>query len=275
MSATGAARPRAWSRSPSSACRASSSRRSSGPSRGPAARRDAPRHAPGPGDEARRPQAGAGRADRVADPARRSRAVGLPRRDPARARSACGSCRPCGSPGSSSVVTLALEARIHRAPERACQRGPDLAPGRRSCSSRSSAFTGVAALVPGGLVQRRGMAARCPLSETCLLVLAAGDALVAFLLGYRAAALRSSTLRDAPVFGRSPTRSSIAIAAAALRAIEIPRLLGPALLVLVFYLWDAFHGAAPARRRDRAGSGRRAARRPRRRRRRLEPPAAA
>ena len=31
---------------------------------------------------------------------------------------------------------------------------------------------------------------------------------------------------------------------------EIPRLLGPALLALTFYLWDAFHGAAPARRRD-------------------------
>ena len=35
---------------------------------------------------------------------------------------------------------------------------------------------------------------------------------------------------------------------------DIPRLIGPALLTLVFYLWDAFHAAAPARRRDRAGS---------------------
>ena len=30
----------------------------------------------------------------------------------------------------------------------------------------------------------------------------------------------------------------------------IPRLLGPALLTLAFYLWDAFHAATPARRRD-------------------------
>ena len=30
----------------------------------------------------------------------------------------------------------------------------------------------------------------------------------------------------------------------------IPRLLGPALLTLVFYLWDAVHAAAPDRRRD-------------------------
>ena len=31
---------------------------------------------------------------------------------------------------------------------------------------------------------------------------------------------------------------------------EIPRLVGPALLTLAFYLWDAFIGTAPARRRD-------------------------
>jgi hypothetical protein len=31
---------------------------------------------------------------------------------------------------------------------------------------------------------------------------------------------------------------------------EIERLVGPALLTLAFYLWDAFIGAAPSRRRD-------------------------
>ena len=30
----------------------------------------------------------------------------------------------------------------------------------------------------------------------------------------------------------------------------MPRLLGPAVLTLVFYLWDALHGTAPARRRE-------------------------
>ncbi len=43
---------------------------------------------------------------------------------------------------------------------------------------------------------------------------------------------------------------AIAIGAAALRAMEIPRLMGPALLTLAFYLWDAFSAASPARRRD-------------------------
>ena len=31
----------------------------------------------------------------------------------------------------------------------------------------------------------------------------------------------------------------------------IPRLVGPALLTLAFYLWDAFVGSVPMRRRDR------------------------
>jgi hypothetical protein len=40
------------------------------------------------------------------------------------------------------------------------------------------------------------------------------------------------------------------VAAGATRAIDLPRLLGPAVLTLVFYLWDALHAAWPARRRE-------------------------
>ena len=88
-----------------------------------------------------------------------------------------------------------------------------------------------------------------PLALQDLVLLAAADALVAGLLGYRAAALRVTTLRDA-LWSAATYAIAIAIGAAALRAMAIPRLIGPALLTLVFYLWDAFHGAAPARRRD-------------------------
>ena len=111
-------------------------------------------------------------------------------------------------------------------------------------------FVGVAAMVPGGLVQP-GTAGDggTPLPERDLLVLVAGDAVIAFLLGYRAVALRVSNARDA-LWSAATYAASIAIAAAAVRFMEIPRLLGPALLTLVFYLWDAFHGAAPAHRRD-------------------------
>jgi hypothetical protein len=112
------------------------------------------------------------------------------------------------------------------------------------------AFTGVAAMVPGGLVQSGGA-----LGESNLLILAAGDALVAALLGYRAASLRTSDVRDALVAALTYA-AAIAIAAAALRAMEIPRLVGPALLTLTFYLWDAFISTTPSRRRDRRWIGR-------------------
>lgn len=145
--------------------------------------------------------------------------------------------------------SLAIEARILGSPE------------GLSVSDRTSllvtmllvafiAFAGVAAMVPGGLVQSSADGAVTPpLSETYLLVLAGGDALIAFLLGYRAAALRVISLRAA-LWSAITYGAAIAIAAAALRAIAIPRLMGPALLTLAFYLWDAFVGASPARRRD-------------------------
>ena len=102
------------------------------------------------------------------------------------------------------------------------------------------AFTGVAAMVPGGLAQAGGA-----LGESNLLVLAAGDALVAGLLGYRAASLRVNTVRDA-LWSALTYATAIAIGAAALRAMAIPALIGPALLTLAFYLWDAFIGTTPA-----------------------------
>ena len=109
-------------------------------------------------------------------------------------------------------------------------------------------FTGVAALVPGGLPEP-GAAAGASLAGPQLAILATADGLIAFLLGYRAAALRSSNLRDVAWFALT-SAIVVAIGAVALRAMEIPRLLGPALLVLVLFLWDAVHGTPPSRRRD-------------------------
>lgn len=108
------------------------------------------------------------------------------------------------------------------------------------------AFTGMAALVPGGLPEP-GVVGAGP-TGLQLAVLATADALVAFLLGYRAGALRTSNLRDVSWFALT-SAVVVAIAAAGLRAMEIPRLLGPSLLVLVFFLWDAVHADATARRR--------------------------
>jgi hypothetical protein len=112
------------------------------------------------------------------------------------------------------------------------------------------AFTGIAALVPGGLAEP-GAAATVsePLSAGWLVVLALDDALIALLLGYRVAVFRYGTALDA---ARSALTYGIvvAVAAGAVRAVDLPRLVGPAVLTLVFYLWDALHGTAPARRRE-------------------------
>jgi hypothetical protein len=144
---------------------------------------------------------------------------------------------------------LALEARILAAPD-------GLDPDGRTAVLVTTlivafvGFVGVAAMVPGGLAQPgTGGVAGGPLPEADLLALAGADALIAFLLGYRAAALRIATLRDA-LWSAATYAAAIAIGAAAVRFMEIPRLVGPALLALTFYLWDAFHGATPSRRRD-------------------------
>lgn len=110
-------------------------------------------------------------------------------------------------------------------------------------------FVGVATLVPGGLPVPGEVGGIAGANAIPLLAQAAGDALIAFLLAYRVAALRSSNLRDVAWFGLTGA-VVVAIAAVALRSIEIPRILGPALLVLVFFLWDAIHSGAAVRRRD-------------------------
>jgi hypothetical protein len=111
------------------------------------------------------------------------------------------------------------------------------------------AFTGVAALVPGGLPEPGGGDATGALTEGWLAVLAVADAVVALVLGYRVASARYGSVRDA---ARSAVTYAIvvAVAAGALRAMDVPRLVGPAALTLVFYLWDAIHATAPARRRE-------------------------
>lgn len=112
------------------------------------------------------------------------------------------------------------------------------------------AFTGVAAIVPGGIagLEPAGTPiAPLPLGDLVLLALA--DALIAGLLGYRAAALRTTSMREA-LWAALTYGVAIAIGAAAIRAMGIPRLLGPALLMFLLYLWDSVHAASPSRRRD-------------------------
>ena len=112
------------------------------------------------------------------------------------------------------------------------------------------AFTGVATLVPDGLAEPGAAAAGGGTRALgWLVVLAVDVALISLLLGYRLAVMRYGSAADA---ARSAFTYAlvVAIAAGATRAIDTPRLLGPAILTLVFYLWDALHGTGPARRRQ-------------------------
>ena len=110
-------------------------------------------------------------------------------------------------------------------------------------------FAGVAGLVPGGLPTPGVVGDAAGSNALAVGAQAVGDGLIAFLLAYRVAALRSSNLRDVAWFGFTGA-VVVAIAAVALRSIETPRILGPALLVLVFFLWDAIHSGGSRRRRD-------------------------
>lgn len=114
------------------------------------------------------------------------------------------------------------------------------------------AFSGIAAAIPGALVEPLpGDAEAAPpgLPLEGLALLAALDGLVAGLLGYRLDALRAPKARDALAAALSYA-AVVAIAAAALRAMGLPRLLGPALLTLVLYLWSAYRGVPRTARRD-------------------------
>jgi hypothetical protein len=115
------------------------------------------------------------------------------------------------------------------------------------------AFIGSAALVQGGLVEPSGGGSgtgiATALSESTLVVLALSDAIVGGLLGFRLSVLRERT-RRAALRSAGTYAAVVAIAAGAIRAVALPRLLGPAIVTLVFFLWDAIHGSPPAQRRD-------------------------
>ena len=112
------------------------------------------------------------------------------------------------------------------------------------------AFVGVAAIVPGGIAgtgRPGALTVALPIGDLVLLALA--DAGIAGFLGYRAAALRSTSVREA-LWAAATYAAAIAVGAASIRAMGIPRLIGPALLMFLFYLWDTLHAVTPSQRRD-------------------------
>ena len=106
-------------------------------------------------------------------------------------------------------------------------------------------FTGVAGAVHGGA----GSLPTVVGEEAGLIALALVDALVAFVLGYRLAGARSASVRQA-AWAAGTFAVVIGVSAAVLRAMDLPRLLGPALLAAIFYLWSAYRSASRAERRS-------------------------
>ncbi|NJD27944.1 MAG: hypothetical protein FIA92_06560 [Chloroflexi bacterium] len=148
--------------------------------------------------------------------------------------------------GALLLLAIATEARLVRSSS-APSSADRTAVGIQLLVVGFLAFAGVADVLPGVTVAAGG--ATPPPDPIVLVAFAGLDALIGMALGYRAAALRSTSLRDVGTIAIG-AGMVMAIAALALHSIELPRLIGPALLVLVFFLWDAIHGGRPTRRRD-------------------------
>ncbi len=99
------------------------------------------------------------------------------------------------------------------------------------------AFAGAAGAA--GIIAPLGTESVTPISEASLLVLVAADAGVAGLLGFRLTLLDSPSLRDA-AWGAVTFAAVAAIGTAAVRAVDLPRLIGPAVVTLLLYLWSIY-----------------------------------
>ncbi|HWP63118.1 MAG TPA: hypothetical protein VNO86_06585 [Candidatus Binatia bacterium] len=133
---------------------------------------------------------------------------------------------------------VVLEARID-ASERGPSRDDRAAVLTLGLGLAFAAFVGVAGTVPGGLVSGPGEVP--PIAGGDLVALVGLDALVGAALGYRFAALREPSIRGA-LLAAATYAGVVAIAAGVLRLLALPRLVGPAVLTLVVFLWDAVHG---------------------------------
>jgi hypothetical protein len=108
-------------------------------------------------------------------------------------------------------------------------------------------FAGAATILPGGLAEP--LAPVGAVDPSRLAALGAADAGLAALLGFRIAAFARPSLRAA-LIGAVTYGAIVAVAAGAVRALAMPRLVGPVLLTVVFFLWSFVHAAGPVRPRD-------------------------
>jgi len=147
------------------------------------------------------------------------------------------------------VATLLLEARLMGpADDARARRERQLVPVvvllafLGFASVAGAIYAGLAAPLPGTTEP-------AAIDQGSLLLLAVADGVVAFLLGYRLAAVRAPDLIEA-AWAAGTFAVVIGVGAALLRALALPRLLGPAILAGIFYLWSAYRAAPGAERRS-------------------------
>jgi hypothetical protein len=111
-------------------------------------------------------------------------------------------------------------------------------------------FAGAAGSVVAGLAAPLpGTNQAAAIDGPSLLLMAVADGTIAFLLGYRLAATRAPDLIEA-AWAAGTFAVVVGVAAAILRALALPLLLGPAVLAGVFYLWSANRAAPGGERRS-------------------------
>jgi hypothetical protein len=111
-------------------------------------------------------------------------------------------------------------------------------------------FAGAAGSVVAGLAAPLpGTNQAAAIDGPSLLLMAVADGFIAFLLGYRLAATRAPDLIEA-AWAAGTFAVVVGVAAAILRALALPLLLGPAVLAGVFYLWSAYRAAPGGERRS-------------------------
>jgi hypothetical protein len=143
------------------------------------------------------------------------------------------------------AVTLFLEGRLLRPAETVhARRQQQLVP--LSVLLCFLCFTGIAGAVDGGLGEATSRGTRIDASFVQLVL---ADAAIAFFLGYRLAAVRATSLQQA-AWSAGTYAAVVAAAAVFVLALALPRLLGPAILAAVFYLWSAYRSASRAERRS-------------------------
>ena len=145
---------------------------------------------------------------------------------------------------ASAVVLFVAVLAERRAVVHAADASPRLPLLTVSVIAAFIGFTAVAGLVDGALGTGPGA-----LTEAGLLALAAADALIAGLLTYRLGRIEPAPPRVA-VIGVFTSGLVVALAAGLLRAVAVPTALWPAILTVVFFLWDAVRSSSVAIRRD-------------------------